>query len=271
MSNGNLHHIPDDPDIEEWAEKLGQNRQIKISRSRPKKEEDEEFHQKEKSPRRREKMNREQTPIAKNPPPPRPENKPQTRPIPFLEKIAQLTNLQEKRDKLQEELREIEAERERVLKELAVKHSQVLGVRREVESQIYAQLNDFTPRELGSLQAQLITASEEEAAKIRAGVAELSRIANNAQQTKLAVTAENYLKTAEAFRLIWRGLTLEQREERALVARVSPENAKAFYRAALAYHHEELATKFLEMIPPQWRASIEGKVLTPVEEGEAKS
>lgn len=256
MSNNNLHHILDETDIEEWADRLGRNGRVKVVRSRPMDEESRETG--EKNPRRRKKMNNIPS-VAQNPPQPRPIERTQPNPLPLLERVAQLSDLQKKRDEYETRRKTAEAE-----------HTQMLSLRREAEGKIYSQLESITPRELGILQSRLITVGEEKMEELRQAVKTLSEIANKANQVKLAVTAENYIKTAEAFRLIWQGLTLEQKEERALAARVSPDNAKAFYRAALAYQ-KELVKAFLEMIPPQWREAIEGKAPTPEPEVEAEA
>lgn len=265
-NNNNLHHILDQSEIEEWAEKLGEGGRIKVRSSKPK----DEFRDSKRdiNPRRREKVNnqKESIPITQTPPKPKEATTVSPKkPLPFLEEIKQLTNLQEKRDKIQAELKEIEA-----------KHAQLLVVRKEAEQQIHSLLESFNPktpqatRKLGSIQSQLIIAEEERAEEIREGMKKLAEIANKAGQPQVGVAVENYLKTAEGFRIVWQGLSLEQREERALVARVSPDNAKAFYRAAIAYQKEKEAIMFFEMIPPQWREIIEGKAPTPeVEEVES--
>lgn len=259
MSNGNgkVHHIPE-AELEEWANQLSQGGRIKVRRSRPNDEEDpEDREDQKKNPRRKERreMNDNVRPQVEVVPTVPVQNPPQPQPIarqkpvvPLLEIIIQISDLQKKRDELQARLNEIEAE-----------HAQVLAVRRKAEEQIRFTLETITKWELGLLQTQLIIAEPEKAEEIRQVVKGLSEVANRAGQIQLAITAENYIKTAEGFRLVWQELTEEQRKERALVARVNPDNANAFYRASLAYDKGELTQEFLKTLPPQWRQTIEGK------------
>lgn len=197
-------------------------------------------------------------PVNQKPFQPQQGNRFQPRPIALEEKIGQLVDLQEKMERLQAELEKIKDQ-----------YSQVLTLKNEAEGRIYAQLTDFNPKKnphnLRRLQSWLIQSDKPE--KIREMFARLAKIARKTNQPGLANDIEYYLKTAEGFRLIWCGLSPEERKERALVAWVSPENANAFYRAALAYQKSKLAAKFLEMIPLQWRAAIEGKTPTSVEKG----
>lgn len=246
MSASNSEFL-DEATVEEWERRLSESGRIKVVRSRPREEFSRESNPKRRNTRMTFQEKKQVTKTAQTPPRPQ-----QPKPLPFLGRMSQLGDLQGKRDELQAQLKEIEAQ-----------HAQLLSVRRQAEEEIRKELDTITPRELGSIQTQLILAEEEGAKEIREAMRKLNEVAQNANFSKVATLAASYLKTAESFRLVWQGLSEEEREERALVARVSPDNAKAFYRAAIAYDKRKLAKQFLEELPPEWKEAIEGKRPVP--------
>ena len=279
--NGKNHHIPVDADDEEWEKQLGPGGIVKNPRRKP----GEEFRGREpKGKQNHSKVKRtekiamndkkttdpetQQTPIeslitlspvptATPDPAQKPAEKifPSPKIFPFLVRIRQIASLQQERDGYQEELKKLQLESAKVQKALL-----------ESESKIYIQLDAFGGRDLEIIQSQLLSGTEEDAKSIREALASFGDIAEKAKQTKLSFKINNYMKTAEAFRVIWQALTKEERDERALSSRIAPDNVKPFYRAALASKKEEAAEKFLNMIPPAWKEEVAGKISVPAAE-----